>query len=218
MERSSTSTALNDPNSLRYCDQNGELYQDLGKINGIPYRNEFKLQTNVPLKWGVEVNASLYSDPVFSTNYNVNAVSPSNPAQPGAVLAGQVQGYKTVLWQITPTAKYPTDCICPNPGALVDPGLIQGAETITLIPPGSRLTPRLSQLDLGFRKVFHVREKFTILGETQFFNVTNSSAVLTESYTLGASTIKPYVSGGQGGVPTAVLNPRMIRLNLQFKF
>jgi len=73
-------------------------------------------------------------------------------------------------------------------------------------------------LDLGFRKVFHVREKFTILGETQFFNVTNSSAVLTESYTLGASTIKPYVSGGQGGVPTAVLNPRMIRLNLQFKF
>ena len=113
---------------------------------------------------------------------------------------------------------YHADCNCPNPGGLVDPGLIQGAETITLIPPGSRLTPRLSQLDLGFRKVFHVREKFTIMGETQFFNVTNSSAVLTESYTLGASTIKPYVAGGQGGVPTAVLNPRMMRLNLQFKF
>src|SRR5262245_42892484 len=126
-------------------------------------------------------------------------------------------GYKTVLWQITPTVRYPADCNCPNPGGLVDPGLTQGAETITLVRPGSRLTPRLNQLDLGFRKVFHIREKFTMMGEVQFFNVTNSNAVLTESYTLGSS-IKPYVAGGPGGVPTAVFNPRMTRLNLQFKF
>jgi len=212
------STALNDPNSLRYCDHNGELYQELGRINGIPYRNEFKLQTNIPIKWGIEVNASLYSDPVYSTNYNVNALSPANPAQPGAVLAGQVQGYKTVLWQITTNSRYPADCNCPNPGGLVDPGLTQGAETITLIAPGSRLTPRLNQLDLGLRKVFHIREKFTLMSEAQFFNAINSNAVLTESYTLGASTIKPYVAGGPGGAPTAVFNPRMTRLNLQFKF
>ncbi len=211
------STALNDPNSLRYCDQNGKLYQELGRIVGIPYRNEFKLQTNVPVKWGIEVNASLYSDPVFSTNYNVNALSPSNPAQAGAVLAGQVQGYKTVLWQLTPSVRYPADCNCPNPGGVVDAGMTQGAETITLVPPGSRLTPRLNQLDLGFRKVFHIRERFTMMGEAQFFNVINSNAVLTESYTLGSS-IKPYVAGAPGGVPTAVFNPRMMRLNLQFKF
>jgi hypothetical protein len=100
----------------------------------------------------------------------------------------------------------------------VDPGLIQGPETITLIAPGSRLTPRLNQLDLGLRKVFHIREKFTLLSEAQFFNAINSNAVLTESYTLGASSIKPYVAGGPGGVPTALFNPRMMRLNLQFKF
>jgi hypothetical protein len=129
----------------------------------------------------------------------------------------QVQGYKTVLWPITPTVRYPADCNCPNPGGLVDPGLTQGAETIMLVPPGSRLTPRLNQFDLGFRKVFHVHEKFTIMSEAQFFNVTNSNAVLTESYTLGSS-IKPYAAGGPGGRPTAVLNPRMTRLNLQFKF
>jgi hypothetical protein len=211
------STALNDPNSLRYCDQNGVLYQELGRISGIPYRNEFKLQTNVPLKWGVEANASLYSDPAFSTNFNVNLVTPSNVAQPAAVLAGQVQGYKTVLWTITPSAKYPIDCNCPNPGEVVDSGLTQGSETITLIPPGSRLTPRLNQLDVGFRKVFQIREKVTAMGEVQFFNVKNSNAVLTESYALGSS-IKPYVSGGPGGVPTAVINPRMMRLNLQLKF
>ena len=171
----------------------------------------------MPVKWGIEVNASLYSDPVFSTNYNVNALSPSNPAQAGAVLAGQVQGYKTVLWQLTPSVRYPADCNCPNPGGVVDAGMTQGAETITLVPPGSRLTPRLNQLDLGFRKVFHIRERFTMMGEAQFFNVINSNAVLTESYTLGSS-IKPYVAGAPGGVPTAVFNPRMMRLNLQFKF
>ena len=144
-------------------------------------------------------------------------MNPGNVAQAGAALTGLVQGYKTVLWNITPNVRYPADCNCPNPGGLVDPGLTQGAENITLIPPGSRLTPRLNQFDLGFRKVFHIREKITAMGEVQFFNVTNSNAVLTESYTLGSS-IKPYVAGGPGGVPTAVLNPRMIRLNAQFKF
>ncbi len=208
------STALNDPNSLRFCDWNGSLYQDLGKITGIPYRNEFKLQTNVPLKCGVEANASLYSDPVFSTNYTVN---PGGVSQAGAVLAGQVSGFKTVLWPITPTARYQADCSCPTPGALVDPGLTQGAETIALIPPGSRFTPRLSQLDVGVRKIFHIREKWNLMGEAQFFNVTNSNAVLTESFTLGTS-VKPYLTGGPGGVPTAILNPRMVRLNLQLKF
>ena len=168
----------------------------------------------MPLKWGIEVNASLYSDPVFSTTYTVN---PGGIAQAGAVLAGGVQGYKTVLWSITPTARYPADCNCPNPGGLVDADLKQGAETIALVPPGSRLTPRLNQLDLGVRKVFRIHEKFTLMGDAQFFNVTNSNAVLTESYTLGSS-IKPYVAGGPGGVPTAILNPRMVRLNLQCKF
>jgi hypothetical protein len=166
------------------------------------------------LKWGIEANASLYSDPVFSTNFAVNAGA---TAQPGATLAGQVMGFTTVNWPITPTSRYPADCNCPNPGGLVDPGLSQQAETIQLISPGSRLTPRLNQVDLGVRKVFHIREKFTLMGEAQFFNAFNSNAVQTESYTLGTS-VKPYLDGGPGGVPTAILNPRMIRLNLQFKF
>jgi hypothetical protein len=67
------------------------------------------------------------------------------------------------------------------------------------------------------RKVFHVREKFTLMGEAQFFNAFNSNAVLTESYTLGTA-VKPYAAGASGGVPTAILNPRLVRLNLQFKF
>jgi hypothetical protein len=210
---------LNDPNSLRFCDWTGSLYQDLGKITGIPYRNEFKITGNVPLRWGIEASMSLYSDPVFSTNFATNiATNNTNMVySPAAYFAGQQAGFSAVNWSITPTTKYPADCNCPNPGGLVDPGLKQGSEVIPLIAPGSRLTPRLNQLDVGVRRIFHIREHMTVSGELQVFNLINSNTVLTESYTLGIS-IKPYVAGGPGGQPSVIANPRMLRLSLQFKF
>jgi hypothetical protein len=214
----SSGNALNDPNSLRFCDQTGSLFQDLGKLSGVPWRSEFKLQTNVPIKWGIEVNASLYSDPVFNGLYATPiAASPVVAPLPMTVFTGQQMGFKTVNWSISPTTKYPLDCSCPNPGGVVDPGLAQGSETIQLVAPGSRLTPRLNQFDVGARKVFRIHEKYTIMGEAQIFNVINSSTVLNESQTLGA-TVKPFVAGAPGGTPSVILNPRMLRLNLQFKF
>jgi hypothetical protein len=69
-DQTAAGNALNDPNSLRFCDWMGSTHQDLGKVPGIPYRSEFQLQTNVPLKWGFEANASLISQPVYSTNFN----------------------------------------------------------------------------------------------------------------------------------------------------
>jgi Carboxypeptidase regulatory-like domain len=228
MTTSPTGNALSDPNSLRFCDQTGGLYQNLGTIAGVPYRSEFKLLTNVPVRWGVEVSVALYSDPVYSTNFNLN---PSNlpiasvpSATATATTAGAVMGYKMVNWPISPTTRYPADCsLCPrdaaNPaiGAIVDAGLKQGTETVQLIAPGTRLTPRLNQFDLGVRKVFHFGEKYTLTGEAQFFNVLNVNTPLTESYALG-STVKPYLPGGPGGQVSVIEVPRMMRLNVQFKF
>ena len=99
----------------------------------------------------------------------------------------------------------------------MDTGLKQGSEAIQLIAPGSVLTPRQNQIDIGIRRLFRIREKYTLAGEAQLFNIANSNAVLTESYSLG-STVKPFVAGGPGGQPTVIQNPRMLRLNLQFKF
>ncbi|HYL34313.1 MAG TPA: TonB-dependent receptor, partial [Bryobacteraceae bacterium] len=204
-------SALNDPNSLHFCDQTGGLYQNLGKISGVPWRNEFKLQGNLPIKWGFEVNASVYSDPVYSAQY-------STPNAAGlTAFSAQEFGFKTVNWSITPGTRYPKDCNCPDPGGLVDPGLKQGSALIQLIPPGSRLTPRLTQFDMGARRVFHIHERFTILPEIQVFNILNASTVLQESETLGP-TVKPYLPGAPGGTPSVILNPRMFRLSLQFKF
>ena len=215
---SPTGTAYNDPNALRFCDWTGSIFQDLGAIAGVPYRNEFKLQTNVPLKWGVEVSASLYSNPVFSTNFT------GAPSSVTGILSGGVSGFKMVNWNITPSTRYPADCAsCPadtvNPAlkAVVDPGLKQGSALVQLVAPGTRLTPRLNQFDLGLRKKFKLKEKLTLTGEAQFFNLFNVNTPLTESYTLGG-TVKPYLEGGPGGSVSVVEIPRMLRINFQLKF
>jgi len=206
---------LHAPNSLRFCDWYGNLYQDLGKASSIPYRSEFKLQGNVPLWYKVEFSASLYSDPVFNTNFALNNIPASLIVAP--VFAGGQQGFKEVYWTVNSTTRYPTNCSCPNPGGLVNPGLAQGSETIMLIAPGSRLTPQLNQLDIGARRAFTIHDRYTIKAEAQIFNVINSNVVTTEAQTL-TSSITPFAKGGIGGVPTAILNPRMLRLAVQFKF
>jgi len=211
-------TFLNDPNSLRFCDWHGNLYQNLGAVGSIPYRHEFKIQGNVPLWYKFEVSASLYSDPVYNTNFQLNNY-PTGLGNPVAepLFAGQQQGFKEVYWTINSTTKYPANCNCPNPGGVVNAGLLQGAETIMLVAPGSRLTPQLNQLDIGIRRSFTFHDRYSIKAEAQIFNVINSNVVTAESQTLGSS-ITPYLKDGPGGVPTAILNPRMLRLAVQFHF
>jgi hypothetical protein len=57
----------------------------------------------------------------------------------------------------------------------------------------------------------------SLSAEGQIFNIINSNTVLVESETLGTK-VAPYVSGGPGGQPTVIANPRMLRLAMQFKF
>jgi hypothetical protein len=221
MNANPSGTAYNDPNSLRFCDWTGGLHQDLGAISGVPYRNEFKFQGSMPIKWGIELSTSFYSQPVYSTNF---AVTGGGVGQPLAAFDGAISGFKMVNWSLTASTRYPADCAsCPADAtnsalkAVVDPGLKQGSEVIELVAPGKILTPRQNQIDIGVRKLFKIREKFTVMGEMQVFNIVNANAVLTESYTLGAS-IKPYAAGGPGGTSSVIQNPRMLRFNFMFKF
>jgi hypothetical protein len=211
--------SLNDPNSLRFCDWYGNLYQTLGAVPSIPYRHEFKLQGSVPLPYQFEVSFSLYSDPVYNTNFALNnqAAVFSTQINTEPMFAGSQQGLKNVYWTLTSTTKYPANCACATPGAVVDPGLAQGAETIMLVAPGSRLTPQLNQLDISIRRGIVIKDHYRMKIEAQIFNVLNSNAVTAEAQTLGSS-VTPFVNGGIGGVPSAILNPRMLRLALQLGF
>jgi hypothetical protein len=86
-----------------------------------------------------------------------------------------------------------------------------------LVPPGSRLTPQLTQLDIGIRRGFVIQDRYNIKAEAQIFNLLNSNAVTAEAQTLGSS-VTPFIKGGIGGVPTAILNPRMLRVAVQLRF
>jgi hypothetical protein len=124
---------------------------------------------------------------------------------------------KEVYWTLTSSTKYPANCNCSTPGAVVDSGLAQGSETIMLVAPGSRLTPQLTQLDIGIRRGFVIHDRYNVKAEAQIFNFLNSNVVTAEAQTLGSS-VTPFVKGGIGGVPTAILSPRMLRLAVQFRF
>jgi hypothetical protein len=62
LERSVSVTCdVNDPNLLRFCDQSGKLYQELGAVPAIPYRKNIKFSGSQPLPYGVTVAAAFQS-------------------------------------------------------------------------------------------------------------------------------------------------------------
>ena len=106
MNTANASATLNSPNTLRFCDQSGALYQDLGRSADIPYQHGFKLNGNLPLWYGFEISGSLQS-------------------YPGAIKATT----GGVSWTINRgTTRYPADCTVAGctPGAIVLPSRFAG--------------------------------------------------------------------------------------------
>jgi hypothetical protein len=201
MNTASASATLNSPNTLQFCDQSGQTYQNLGANATIPFLHQFKLNANVPLWYGVEVSASLQS-------------------YAGAIKAAT----GGVSWTINRgSTRYPTDCAVPGcvPGAIVLPSRFAGdpAVTVQLASPGTRYEPRWNQLDFGLRRTFRFRSGVTVQGQVDLFNALNANPVLIEGTALSTS-VAPFLSSdpNSGGTPTSILQPRLIRLGAQFRF
>ena len=206
MNTANSSATLNSPNALRFCDQSGATYQNLGQSASIPFQHSFKLNANVPLWYGVEVSASLQSYP-GAPKATTNAVDNGG-----------------VNWTINRgSTRYPTDCTVPGctPGAVVLPSRFAGdpAVVVRLASPGTRYEPRWNQLDLGLRRTFRFARGVTVQGQVDLFNALNSNTVLTEGTALSTS-VAPFLSSdpGAGGTPTSILQPRILRLAAQFRF
>jgi len=111
-------------------------------------------------------------------------------------------------WSIGRTTRYAADCRGPcTPGALVIPNLTPPTYVLDLTPPGGRYYERQNQIDIGIRKLFRIRN-VQFSGQADVFNATNSSYVKTEILVVGPSL----------GQPTAILQPRLLRLALQMRF
>ena len=225
---------LNDPNTLRFCDEFGDLYQNLGKVSGLPWQNEFKVSAAVPLRWGIIASSSFYSNryqygwtPAAGTDH-------LGGAAPGGLVNN---GWLARNWQLSANSKYPTNCVGCTPGAPVFPNITlapgmtnfgEGPTTVSLAAPGQVLTPRLNQLDVGLKKTFTFRDRLTFEPEVQAFNILNSNAAVTEAVTLGANAA-PYLpksactsaagpTCGLGGPVTVITNPRLLRVAVLFRF
>jgi hypothetical protein len=87
------------------------------------------------------------------------------------------------------------------------PGGRTQSVTIDLIPPGTKYLERWNQVDLSLRKIFRTgRTTFDVA--LDMFNALNSNVVLGETQSFGAAL----------GNPTAILQPRLLRLSGNVKF
>ena len=99
-----------------------------------------------------------------------------------------------------------------KPGQPVVPNLLTAPNTaaalrLALQAPGTDYYGRQNQLDLGFRKLFHVG-RYTYSGQVDIFNSTNNGYVKTETRLVGTSL----------GQPLSNLQPRTLRLAVQMRF
>jgi len=76
-----------------------------------------------------------------------------------------------------------------------------------LIAPNTRYEDRLQQLDIRFTRLFR-RERVTLRGNFDIYNVFNGSAILSENSGYGGQWLAPYET--MGG--------RLFKFSTQFEF
>ena len=94
-----------------------------------------------------------------------------------------------------------------TPPAGIFPGGRTQSVTVPLIAPGTEYLDRLNQLDVSFRKIFTIRG-MQVNGALDVFNIFNSNVVLNQNQAYGSSL----------GMPTEILQPRLLRVSAQLRF
>jgi Carboxypeptidase regulatory-like domain/TonB-dependent Receptor Plug Domain len=168
-------------------DPNRLLYCDM-RDNNIPWLHQFKAAGSFQAPWAIQISAAFQSliRPLSSTGTN------------------------SAVWQITPTTRYPANCVGPcTPGALVNPGQTIPTMNVPLEAPFIRLQDRTNQLDLNFGKWLNAGG-IRFMPTLAIFNTLNASPVLSVRSTnyLTSSYMQP----------ATILQPRMFRLGLDMKW
>jgi hypothetical protein len=162
MERVRTVTCdTNNPNALRFCDQTGALYQELGQVSGIPFRHEFKLAGSHPLPWGFQAAASLLS------------YAGANPAPPNG-WAGPLN----VLWTV-PASFFPGGRTEVVTVPLIAPGT-KYLKRWNQLDVNFKRTIRAGRFELQpALEVFNLLNSSVVLGENQNFGPSLGQPALT---------------------------------------
>ncbi len=199
MERTLRATCdePDNPNNLRFCDD---------WDNDIPFQKQFKFAGTYPLGWGIQASASFQSlNGRALGGYTTLNNKISGPGY------GDVGSPVGTGWLVTRTTRYPnTPCSAPCvPGGLVIPGMTEASVTLPLVPGGTEFFDRINQLDFSLAKWFEIGSRRLQL-QADLFNSLNSNPVLgVRSVNFGTAAYNQVNS---------ILNPRIIRLGVQFKF
>jgi hypothetical protein len=183
-----TNASVNDPNSLRYCDETGQ----------IPFRSDLKLAGFIPVYKGFDLSFAWNSSPNTERYTNWDITRTSRYPTDCTSCPNDSTGAKALV--------IPTGVT-----------LIQSSLRIPLIAPGSRYQDRLNQLDLGLKRTFKFNENLRLQLQVDLFNVLNASTVLVQGQALSNISV-PLGPTGVGGQPTQILQARLLRLGLQFHF
>lgn len=198
MERTLRNTCdePDDPNNLRFCDD----WQ-----NNLPWLMQFKSAGTYPLPGGIQASLSFQSingRPIGGFSTARNKIAGPGYGDVGTPLATQ--------WLITRTTRYAANCTGPcRPGELVIPNLTEASLTLPLKPGGTELFDRINQLDLSLAKWFNFGRRRMQL-QVDVFNITNANPVL------GVRSVN-FDTAAYNQV-SSILNPRVMRLGLQFRF
>jgi hypothetical protein len=119
------------PNLLRFCDHKGELFQELGRVESIPYTHEFKFFMAQRLPYDFNVGFSVMS-------------FPGNPLIPlgGGNLSNPSGATGSVIWTV--------------PATVFPGGVRPEAVVVPLVSPGVRYGPRWNQFDVSLKRSFKV--------------------------------------------------------------
>jgi hypothetical protein len=193
---------------VNYCDQsNGSM----------PWRTQFKLAGSFPLPWyGVQFAASFQALPGYLLG--TQALTAGGAGAPNFTSYSGVGSSYTV----TPATRY---TVCPGNsasqgctvGALVIPSQITSSIAVPLIPPGTEMTPRVTQLDLSISKRLTFGS-VKVDPKLDIFNALNSDdyfSVRATTYTPVANPANATALNGSGGtylLPASVIQGRILRI------
>ena len=93
------------------------------------------------------------------------------------------------------------------PASMFPGGQRTQSTAVQLTEPGSSFFERWNQVDIAFRKIFRV-SGYNLSGQADIYNLFNGNAVQTEIETVGSAL----------GRPTSILQGRLLRLAVQFKW
>ena len=168
-----TDCDTHDPNRFRFCDETGELFQDHGVVEAIPFRHEFKFAMSHDLPVGLEGAVSFISYPGAGS-------PPANPLTPASNVDPR--------W---------SDVAYPVPDHLFPDGRpTVPIDDVLLLAPGTRYLDRWNQVDLSIKRRFRAGG-MDVLPSLDLFNVGNSSPVLAEVETYGSAGIPLTILGGR---------------------